>query len=156
MSEHRFPPIVKDPAEVRSVILRFYKVCANIWRPNEVYDASEFVRPTRGNGFSFVSNGGTSGSREPVWPKTLGATVIDGSVTWTCMVAADNGLNPISAPTAVPDPGLSVSSLIVSEFTNLLADYTGGTDGQDYTVVFSVLVNGRPRVARQMVQVRQR
>jgi hypothetical protein len=32
-----------------------------------------------------TSGGGTSGATEPVWPTTIGATVSDGTITWTCL-----------------------------------------------------------------------
>lgn len=157
MNSYRFAPVTKDPGETRSVILRFYKVCANFWRPNEIYDATEYVRPTgRGNGYAFqCTQAGTSGGREPVWPRALGATVVDGSIVWTCTAAAGNGLNEITVASAVPDDGLSVSSPLVTEFSNVLVDYTGGTLGQDYDVVFTVTINGKPRVATQTVKVRK-
>lgn len=48
-----------------------------------------FVRPTLFNGFHyFCSAAGTTGASEPSWPTTLGATVGDGSATWTCVKAA--------------------------------------------------------------------
>ena len=37
------------------------------------------------NGFMYTANatGGATGATEPVWPTTLGASVLDGTVTWT-------------------------------------------------------------------------
>lgn len=48
-----------------------------------------FVRPTVFNGYHYsCSVAGTSGGAEPAWPTTLGATISDGSATWTCVKAA--------------------------------------------------------------------
>jgi hypothetical protein len=48
--------------------------------------------PTVGNGFKYLA-GGTPGisqstaGTEPTWPTTVGATVVDNTVTWTCYFA---------------------------------------------------------------------
>lgn len=156
--EYRFPPVVKDPDETRSVVLSFYASCANFWRPNEIYDDGEYVRPAgKGNGYAFeCTTPGTSSSREPVWPTVIGRTVTDGSVVWTCRAALNNGLSEISDPEATAPDGISVVTPLVGEYTNLLVDYTGGTLGASYDVKFTVTINGKLRVARQKVKVRAR
>lgn len=60
---------------------------ANIaaWTLNTTYPTVSTVKPTVGNGrYYFTYGGGTSGATEPTWPTTPGATVVDGTVTWTC------------------------------------------------------------------------
>jgi len=43
------------------------------------------VVPTLRNGRAYlVTTAGTSGTGEPAWPDAIGATVVDGGVTWTC------------------------------------------------------------------------
>lgn len=152
-------PVVKDPAESKIVQLDFFGWAANFWQPNEQYATNEYVRPNESvsTGFAYQASSGTSGRREPRWPTTIGATVIDGSITWTCATAGTNGLNAVSAPTAVSDPvGITISSVSVSETSKILATYAGGNNGQDYDAVFSFTLNGVPRVARQTVKVRNR
>lgn len=155
---YRFGEVEKDPDETLKVSLDAFKACANFWRRNEQYSLGEYVRPTRSTGFSYeVTTGGTTGAREPVWPKTEGATVASGSVVLTCRAAGSNGLNEISSPSAVSDPtGLTISDVSASESTKILATYSGGTLDQDYDAVFTFTLNAVPRVARQKVKVRKR
>lgn len=156
-NDFTFPDATKDPAEEKKVTLNLFKYCANYWRANEPFDLNEYARPRKATGFAYQSGGGTSGAREPIWPTTLGRTVTDGSVTWTCVVAQANGLNAVSAPSATPDPlGITITDVSVSETTKILATYQGGTLGQDYDAVFTFTLNGIARVARQKVLIRKR
>jgi len=57
------------------------------WAASTAYATASphFVTPTTPNGFRYeCTTGGTSDSSEPTWPTTVGATVVDGTVTWTC------------------------------------------------------------------------
>jgi hypothetical protein len=43
------------------------------------------VTPITKNGRKYIcTSAGTSGGTEPVWPTTIGSTVVDGTATWTC------------------------------------------------------------------------
>lgn len=62
------------------------------WAPSTAFNVNALVTPTRWNGLYYTSgSGGTSSSTEPHWPLAPGATVTDGSVTWTCVGAAIRG-----------------------------------------------------------------
>lgn len=158
ISDYRFEPAKKDPDESIKVRLRFFSLCANFWSGNEQFGSAEHCRPTRPTGFSYeCTTAGTTGFREPVWPTTIGATVTDGSVVWTCRAASTNGVNAITSPTANSDPtGLTISSVSVEESTTILATYAGGTEGQSYDAVFTFTLNGVTRVARQTVDIAKR
>jgi hypothetical protein len=42
-------------------------------------------RPTAANGYIYTATvAGTTAVAQPTWPTTVGATVVDGTVTWTC------------------------------------------------------------------------
>lgn len=155
---YRIETAVKDPAESLPVTIDCYDLCAIKWQANELQTITiDYVRPTVANGFAYqCTTAGTTGSREPRWPTTLAQTVVDGSVTWTCVAASANGLNVLTSPTATPDTGLTVSNVAVSESTKITATYSSGTADQDYDVVYSFTLGGVTRIARQMVQVRKR
>lgn len=59
------------------------------------YTAGDVVRPTTANGFRYVVtiDAGSAGAGEPVWPTTIGATVVDGGLTWTCGTFAVGDVN---------------------------------------------------------------
>lgn len=63
---------------------------ANIWVASKVYYVGDVVRPITGGSFIYQCNvAGTSSATQPTWPTTIGATVVDGTVTWACLVAFD-------------------------------------------------------------------
>jgi hypothetical protein len=158
MTDYTFDPVTKDPAESRVVELELFNKSANFWRPNEQYQANEYIRPNTATGFAYqTTTGGTSGLREPRWPTVNGATIGDGSVIWTATAAGANGLNPVSSPSAVSSPtGLTIGSVAVSETTKILATYSSGIIGQDYDAIFTFTLNGVTRIARQTVRIRYR
>ena len=53
------------------------------WTASTSYSVGDYVVPTSENGFVYKCiTAGTSGSSEPSWPTTEGATITDGSVEW--------------------------------------------------------------------------
>lgn len=56
------------------------------WSASRAYARGDFVVPTVNNGFCYqvTSASGTSAGSQPTWPTTVGNTVVDGGVTWTC------------------------------------------------------------------------
>lgn len=57
------------------------------WAAATAYLVGQIRRPTTGNTYVYrVSVAGTShATTEPTWPTTIGATVTDNGVTWTCV-----------------------------------------------------------------------
>ncbi len=61
-----------------------------IWAPGETQAVGDLCVPTTLNGYLYRATAittGVTGSTQPSWPTTVGATVTDGGVTWTCGVA---------------------------------------------------------------------
>lgn len=55
------------------------------WVATTAYTVGQFTVPTTANGYYYkCTTAGTSASSQPTWPTTLGTTVTDGSVVWTC------------------------------------------------------------------------
>lgn len=157
-SSDTFDPVTIDPAETFKVLLDLFDICANFWTPNELYALGEFIRPRLANGFSYeCTTPGTSSRRDPFWPRTVGETVVDGSIVWTCRAADYNGLLPITNVSAVSNPtGLTITAVSASEATKILASYSSASVDRDFEAVFSFTLNGANRVARQPVKIRRR
>jgi hypothetical protein len=55
------------------------------WQPAMTPPVGSEIVPSVPNGYAYISAGtGSVGGSEPTWPTTLGATVTDGAITWTC------------------------------------------------------------------------
>lgn len=55
------------------------------WAPTAALTAGMLRRPTTANAYRYeVTTAGTTGSTEPAWPTTPGATVTDGTAVFTC------------------------------------------------------------------------
>lgn len=62
-----------------------YVLPGTAWSTNTFVLSGAFVRPTSASNQNVFQAGGdgTTGGPEPTWPGTVGATVVDGGVTWT-------------------------------------------------------------------------
>lgn len=59
---------------------------ATVWQATTAYALNEYHVPTSPNTYYYKATvAGTSSGSEPTWPTTAGGTVVDGTVTWTCM-----------------------------------------------------------------------
>lgn len=58
---------------------------ATYWAATTAYSLTNYRCPTTPNGYAYeCTTAGTSGGTEPTWPTTVGNTVNDGTVVWTC------------------------------------------------------------------------
>jgi hypothetical protein len=71
--------------DVKSAIVSV-KDTTRKWAPSTDYSLGDLVIPTAGATWWVYecTTPGTSGTTEPVWPTTVGETVTDGTVVWTC------------------------------------------------------------------------
>ena len=65
------------------------KINSNVpaWAVSSAYSVGDIVQPPTPNGYKYQSESdGNSDATEPAaWPTTIGATVVDGGVTWRCI-----------------------------------------------------------------------
>lgn len=61
------------------------------WAASIAKIVGDIVRPTAQNGYRYrCTVPGTTGGSQPTWPTTIGATVVDGGVTWECYTELNN------------------------------------------------------------------
>lgn len=89
------------------------------WVATNNYAINDFVLPTVPNGFCYevTTDSGSSGATEPTWPTTVGNTVTDGGITWTCRAHA----------------GLAQASMAGGDFTQADGD-AGDGNGRKVTM----------------------
>lgn len=79
---------VRTPTSPGTVYFERVANIEDVWQASTVYNLNDLVVPVGPQGLPYVfiadSVGGTglSGSSEPTWPTTVGATVVDNDVTW--------------------------------------------------------------------------
>jgi hypothetical protein len=81
----------QNTANVRTILktpnfeLRIDNTPPSVWTASTAYSVGAKVSPTTANGYYYeCTTAGTSGTTQPSWPTTEGATVQDGTVVWTC------------------------------------------------------------------------
>jgi flagellar hook-associated protein 1 FlgK len=57
------------------------------WEGAHAYVLGDTIRPVPSNGYVYEATtvAGNTGAAQPTWPTTVGGTVVDGGVTWTCV-----------------------------------------------------------------------
>lgn len=96
-----------------------------VWSAATVKALDDRARTSTANGYRYKATvGGTTGSTEPTWPTTIGNTVVDGTVTWTCEQKIHETTEVKLATTqgglaaATPGAALSLSTQILSGSAN--------------------------------------
>jgi len=87
------------------------------WVTATAYAENDQVMPVTENGLVYyASTAGTTDDREPIWTTTIGDTVSDGTVVWTCIGKA------------VPEPIRQAIKVSISDmFEYRETDYFGGS-----------------------------
>jgi len=68
---------------IKATLAQEFSTEYGTWAADTSYSEGDIKIPTSRNGHRYrVTVGGTSGSSEPTWPTTSGATVTDNEVTW--------------------------------------------------------------------------
>jgi hypothetical protein len=125
----------KDPEDKLDYYVNFEDECARFWERNTTYALGDRVRPQKATGFEYEASAGTSGDRPPVFPTTVGRTVADGSITWTCRALSTSSLRRTitGTPSWTVDTGLTVESVAIAGMISM-AYLSGGIHGQTYSV----------------------
>lgn len=59
-----------------------------VWTASAAKVVNDRVRTTAKNGYKYkvqsITSGGLTGASQPIWPTTIGSTVVDNQVTWIC------------------------------------------------------------------------
>ena len=134
---------------------------SRLWAKDKPFGTGVTVRPAGPvTGYQYRSSGGQSGEVEPNWPKVLGATIVDGSITWEAeLYTVDSLQDRIDTDTwvASDSPGLTlVPSAPVDTAGEQLtvAVISGGVAGTTYTVENEVFTTeGLEYVARLVLTI---
>lgn len=126
--------ISKSETENLNIEVEFARVLEYTWRAGTSYSLTDYVRPDAPNGFEYeCTNAGQSASIEPEFPTTIGATIDDGSVEWTCRDFGTNGTDTISSQSVAAETGLTISNASATS-TVVAFNASGGTNGNAYVV----------------------
>ena len=137
--------IEKRADEVLELEFDFTRDLEVVWRSGEVYQSDAYIRPTVPNGFEYqATDGGQSSAREPKWPTSIGGTVIDGSVVWTCVDFGSNATDTVSSHSVTSDSGITIDNVDITDAI-VRCSVSGGSGCHD--VVCQVTTSGGETLA---------
>ena len=77
-----------------AIVVRLFNSPSTAWVASNAQNVGDAVIPTTANGYFYECTvAGTTDTSEPTWPTSVGATVVDNTVTWTCRQVADMTFN---------------------------------------------------------------
>jgi hypothetical protein len=146
----------KDPDTTEEFGVDFTARLTRWWEPRRDYSTSTRIRSRSRAGFEYeCTTAGQSGLKEPLWPTTVTATVVDGSATWTCRAVSTASLtSTVASVVWTPDAAItSASPSLAGQVA--ISNLSGGVDGTDYEVkVAATLADTRVLVKRCILPVR--
>jgi len=137
---------VKRVAASRPYTIDFKAWLRTYWIAGRAQNANDFVRSPTISGLAFEAGGaGETGMSEPAWPRTIGGTVLDGSITWTAVAPGTNAVDPIASVVwsqiNPPDSALTITGAANTN-EEATATFNAGTQGNVYRVQCAVTTNG--------------
>jgi uncharacterized phiE125 gp8 family phage protein len=98
------------------------------WVKETAYAENDQVMPVSGNGLVYyASTAGTTAAIEPAWPLTIGGTITDGTVIWTCI-----GI-------AVPEPIRQAIKIMIADMFEYRETEYLGTSHTKFKTIESLL-----------------
>jgi hypothetical protein len=132
------PKRIKRAGAVRRYTVVLTRELRSYWIGGRRYSLNDYVRSPSISGFAYQCTvAGEAGTVEPAWPRVLGGTVADGSITWTAVAPATNAVDTIASvawsQVSPPDSALTIpaQSNTIEEAT---AQFSGGTSGSTYRI----------------------
>ena len=147
---------VKHPSATLDYAVNFELECAKKWIKWTDFATNARIRIySHGNesGYEFEATiGGRSAGRQPRWPTTVGATVVDGSITWTCRALSSSSLtrSVVGIPAWSADSGITITNQSINGMV-ATANLAGGTDGNDYSVTATATLSDGTIVPKTVI-----
>ena len=92
-----YPSEFDEDKRILSVACNVGYTDPGVWVALTNYALGNTRRPSVPNGLAYevTTDGGSSGASEPTWPTTIGATVVDGGLTWTAKAMSTVNWQPV-------------------------------------------------------------
>ena len=104
------------------------------WAASTAIQLGDTVTPTVANGLLFKAlTAGTTGTTEPTWPTTVGATVTDGSVTWEAVAPSTIVSFTIADNGEVVETHANVDISVIDAVSSDYFDFSAGTGVAPFT-----------------------
>jgi len=80
-------PVLVTVTDAALTLAELFTALDDDWVAEATYSVGDVVNPTVPNGFKYESQSdGDADDEEPVWPTTPGDSVVDGDITWVCVL----------------------------------------------------------------------
>ena len=147
----------QDPEDNLDYTVDFERWLVEWWSPGTSVTLASFRRPRIATGFEYeCTQAGQTARKEPLWPKTIGLTVRDGSVIWTCRALSNASLKATlqTANWAIPSGITQGAATIIGQRATVML--SGGADGEDYAIrCEGIMSNGAERNVNFTLKIRR-